>query len=133
MLSVSDNIDNMSVERDEGLDALLGLDGETFFVDANGHYRVKFVVKRVKADERKPHGLNYSLTLHDKSGERIVGFDNAHPVPTQGGPAGKKRVVNDHRHRFKTIRPYDYKDAATLLEDFWAQVDSVLKEEGVIS
>ena len=118
MLSVSDNIDNMSVERDEGLDALLGLDGETFFVDANGHYRVKFVVKRVKADERKPHGLNYSLTLHDKSGERIVGFDNAHPVPTQGGPAGKKRVVNDHRHRFKTIRPYDYKDAATLLEDF---------------
>ena len=90
-------------------------------------------VKRVKADERKPHGLNYSLTLHDKSGERIVGFDNAHPVPTQGGPAGKKRVVNDHRHRFKTIRPYDYKDAATLLEDFWAQVDSVLKEEGVIS
>lgn len=123
----------MSVERDEGLDALLGLDGETFFVDANGHYRVKFVVKRVKADERKPHGLNYSLTLHDKSGERIVGFDNAHPVPTQGGPAGKKRVVNDHRHRFKTIRPYDYKDAATLLEDFWAQVDSALKEEGVIS
>jgi len=84
LLSVPDNIDNMSVERDEGLDALLGLDGETFFVDANGHYRVKFVVKRVKADERKPHGLNYSLTLHDKSGERIVGFDNAHPVPTQG-------------------------------------------------
>lgn len=79
---------------------------------------VKFVVKRVKADERKPHGLNYNLTLHDESGERIVGFDNAHPVPTPGGPAGKKRVVNDHRHRFKTIRPYDYKDAATLLEDF---------------
>jgi hypothetical protein len=73
----------------------------------------------------------YSLTLHNKSGERIVGFDNAHPVPTQSGPAGKKRIVNDHKHRFKTIRPYDYKDAATLLEDFWAQVDAVLKEEGV--
>ena len=100
-------------------------------LERDGHYKVKFVVKRVKADERKPHGLNYSLTLHDKSGDRIVGFDNAHPVPTQSGPAGKKRIVNDHKHRFKTIRPYDYKDAATLLGDFWAQVDSVLKEEGV--
>lgn len=86
MLSVSDNIDNMSVERDEGLDALLGLDGETFFVDANGHYRVKFVVKRVKADERKPHGLNYSLTLHDKSGSALS--DSIMPI--QSPPRGDR-------------------------------------------
>ncbi|VTZ65916.1 conserved hypothetical protein [Sinorhizobium medicae] len=110
----------------------MGLDGETFFVDANGHYRVKFVVKRVKADERNPHGLNYSPCMISRASALS---DSIMPIqsPTQGGPAGKKRVVNDHRHRFKTIRPYDYKDAATLLEDFWAQVDSVLKEEGVIS
>jgi len=27
--------------------------------------------------------------------------------------------------------PYEYKDAATLLSDFWAEVDAVLKERGV--
>jgi hypothetical protein len=27
----------------------------------------------------KPHGPDYSLTLHGLDGERLVGFDNAHP------------------------------------------------------
>jgi hypothetical protein len=27
--------------------------------------------------------------------------------------------------------PYDYTDAATLLADFWTEVDAVLKEKGV--
>jgi hypothetical protein len=31
----------------------------------------------------------------------------------------------------ETIRPYRFKDAATLVEDFWAEVDKVLKEKGV--
>jgi hypothetical protein len=35
-------------------------------------------------------------------------------------------------HRLRTIRPYDYKGAATLLADFWAEVDAVLRERGVI-
>jgi hypothetical protein len=38
----------------------------------------------------------------------------------------------DHKHRLRTIRPGDSKDAATLLADFWAEVDGVLKERGVI-
>jgi hypothetical protein len=42
-----------------------------------------------------------------------------------GGP-------QDHRHRLRTIRPYDYRDAATLLADFWSTVDAVLRERGVI-
>ena len=29
-------------------------------------------------------------------------------------------------------RPYEYKDTAALLSDFWAEVDAVLKERGVI-
>jgi hypothetical protein len=32
----------------------------------------------------------------------------------------------------ETVRPYRFKDAATLLEDFWAEVDGVLREKGVI-
>jgi hypothetical protein len=37
----------------------------------------------------------------------------------------------DHRHRLQTVKPYAYKDAATLLADFWQAVDAVLKERGV--
>ena len=118
----------MSEARDPALDALLLLDGEIFFADADGRYFVKFVVKRVEPSAERPHGRSYSLTLHAENGDRLVGFDNAHPVPSQGGPAGRKKVAHDHRHRFKTIRPYAYRDAATLLADFWKQVDAVLKD-----
>jgi len=121
----------MREPRDPGLDALLLLDGEIFFADAAGKHFVKFVVRRVEPSAERPHGLSYSLTLHGADGERLVGFDNAHPVPSQGGPAGRRNIAHDHRHRFKTIRPYQYRDAATLLADFWTQVAAVLKERGV--
>jgi Family of unknown function (DUF6516) len=81
----------------------------------------------VPASLEKPHGLDYSLTLHGPDGERLVGFDNAHPVARQ-----KRDGPQDHRHRLRTIRAYDYHDAATLLDDFWATVDAVLRERGVI-
>jgi hypothetical protein len=47
--------------------------------------------------------------------------------------AQKIGAPQDHRHRLRTVRPYDYRDAATLLEDFWKAVDSVLRERGVIT
>jgi hypothetical protein len=117
----------MKAERDPSLDALLALDGTVFFVDADNRYAVRFVVKQVDIDDTRPHGLMYSLTLHDASGARIMGFDNAHPVGSSQG-----RRAFDHRHRFATVRPYDYSDAAALLDAFWTQVDSVLKEKGVL-
>lgn len=121
----------MTTERDTGFDTLLYLDGETFFVDENGLFYVKFEVKKVHATKQRPHGLKYSLTLHEAKGERLVGYDNAHSVPSSKGPAGKKRAEYDHKHRFKTIRPYDYQDAASLLADFWKEVDDVLVEKGI--
>src|SRR5580700_644031 len=75
----------------------------------------------------RPHGLDYSLTLHGPDGERLVGFDNAHPVGRR-----KRGEPHDHRHRLRSIRPYEYRDAATLLADFWETVDAVLRERGVI-
>jgi hypothetical protein len=111
-------------KRDIGLDALLDLDGQIFVIEAECW--VKFVVQKVQASDDRPHGLEYSLTLHDASGERLVGFDNAHVVK------GNKGVERDHKHRLRNIRPYAYKDAASLLADFWAEVDKVLKEKGVI-
>lgn len=46
------------------LENLLNLDGEIFPMD-NGYW-VKFEAKRVQASTSIPHGVRYSLTLHDK-------------------------------------------------------------------
>jgi len=112
---------------DLSLDTLLDLNGLTLVVDPEGGHRVRFVVNQVPVTPEKPHGLDYSLTLHGRNGERLVGFDNAHAVgrPKRGRP-------QDHRHRIRTVKPYEYRDAASLLADFWAEVDSVLKERGVL-
>ena len=117
----------MTEVRDPSLDALMDLDGQVLVADPAGGHWVKFVVTAVPASPEKPHGLDYSLTLHGPAGERLVGFDNAHPV-------GRRRrgEAQDHRHRLRTVRPYDYRDAGTLLADFWGEVDAVLKERGVL-
>jgi hypothetical protein len=119
-------------DRDTGAEPLLDLDGQVFVVDPKGQYWVRFTVDRVPSTPARPHGLNYSLTLHGPGGKRLVGFDNAHPVRESCGPGGKNRGSLDHRHRMETVRPYRFKDAATLLEDFWTEVDRILKEKGVV-
>jgi hypothetical protein len=113
--------------RDPSLDSLLDLDGQVLVVDSEGGHWVKFVVTAVPVRPEKPHGLDYSLTLHGPSGERLVGFDNAHPVGRQ-----KRGEPQDHRHRLRTVKPYDYQDAGALLADFWGEVDAVLRERGVL-
>ncbi len=114
-------------KHDPALDTLLDLDGLTLIVDPEGGHWVRFVVTRVPPTQEKPRGLDYSLTLHGRDGERLVGFDNAHPVGKQ-----RRGETQDHRHRIRAVRPYEYSDAATLLSDFWTEVDAVLKERGVI-
>ncbi|MEO8715210.1 MAG: DUF6516 family protein [Acetobacteraceae bacterium] len=91
-----------------------------------GHW-ARFVVTRVPASPEKPHGLDYSLTLHGPDGGRLVGFDNAHPVAKQ-----KRGQPQDHHHRLRTVKAYEYRDAASLLADFWTMVDAALREKGVI-
>ena len=118
-------------DRDPGLDTLLDLHGQMLFVDDIGHW-VKFVVVRAEASTERPHGLSYSLTLHAPDGERLVGFDNAHTVRDGRGPGTRRRREREHRHRLRSIRPYEYTDAAALLADFWKEVDEVLKERGAL-
>ena len=117
----------VKVRQDPTLDLLLDLDGQVLVVDPEGGHWVRFIVTRVPESPEKPHGLDYSLTLHGPDGERLVGFDNAHPAGRQ-----KRGDRQDHRHRLGNIRVYEYEDAATLLEDFWEAVDAVLRERGVI-
>jgi hypothetical protein len=115
------------VARDSSLDLLLELDGQVLVVDPEGGHWVRFTVTCVPTTLEKPHGLDYSLTLHGPNGERLVGFDNAHPVGRR-----KRGAPLDHQHRLRAVRPYDYQDAATLLADFWTAVDAALRQRGAI-
>ena len=117
--------------RDPSLDTLLDLDGQVLVIDAKGDHWVRFDVKRVPPTPERPHGIDYSLTLHGPDGKRLIGYDNAHVVRPTTGPSGRSRSRQDHRHRHGRIRPYAYEDAATLLADFWRDVDAVLEERGV--
>lgn len=115
------------VRRDPSLNTLLDLNGQVLVIDEAGYW-VKFVVNQVPATADKPQGLDYTLTLHGPDGARLVGFDNAHPVKGQRGGASKAK---DHKHRLRTVRPYDYTDAGALLASFWHEVESVMRERGV--
>jgi Family of unknown function (DUF6516) len=119
-------------DRDPGAEVLLDLDGQVFVVDAKSGYWVRFSVNRVASTPERPHGLKYSLTLHGPEGSRLIGFDNAHSVRESRGPGGKSGGPLDHKHRLETVRPYRFKDATTLIENFWAEVDKLLREKGVI-
>ena len=78
-----------------------------------------------------PHGIRYSLTLHDPYNQRILGFDNAHAIKsTSIKKYTGRRVVYDHKHRNLKDKgtPYGFISAQQLLEDFFNEVDKVLKE-----
>lgn len=117
------------MHRDPGLDTLLALDGTV--IDQESGYWVKFEVRLVEPSKEIPHGIRYSLTLHDKYGKRILGYDNSHGVrpPNKFKYAGQ-RLAYDHKHRHATDKgvPYEFTDAAQLLTDFFSEVDRVLKE-----
>ena len=114
------------VSRDPSLDVLLDLDGQVPVVDPEGGHWVRLVVTRVAVSSEKPHGLDYSLTLHGPAGAQVVGFDNAHPAARQR--RASRRIIAIGCERLRN----EYRDAATLLGDFWKTGDAVLREKGVI-
>ena len=117
--------------NDPTIEWFLELDGTIHFVDERCKYRVKIEAKRTDATPERPHGLSYSLTLHDADNQRILGFDNAHPVRARKGPGGKKHRYHDHRHHYDKTRVYHFVDTATLITDFYKAVDRILDELGV--
>jgi len=116
----------MNIKKDRSLDTLLDLDGEIFPMD-NGCW-VKFEAKAVMPSKEVPHGIKYSLTLHDRINNRVVGFDNAHAVKSkkQKGFSGRK-IIWDHAHRLSKIESYNFKTTGQLIEDFWKAVDQYLE------
>ena len=113
------------------LEFLLGFNGHVHRYA--GGYWLKFEITKVEASHGKPHGLDYSFTLHGPDNRRLIGFDNAHSVPAKGARFKKRAKAMDHWHRTATDegRPYAFKDAETLLDDFFDEVERVLTEHSI--
>ena len=120
-----------SREPEYALEFLLGFDGRIHHLEQG--YWLKFEIKRIKASRRRPHGLSYSFTLHAPDGKRLIGFDNAHAVSFTGSRFKKRPHVGDHWHRTARDpgRPYEFKDAETLIDDFFNEAERVLRERGI--
>jgi len=113
------------MKRDTGLDTLLDLAGEIIVHDDGTWIKIEATLLD-KPSEERPHGIKYSLTLHDRDGKRLLGFDNAHEVRRgkRGAYAGR-RVEYDHKHSNEKVVPYQFQSAAQLLSDFFAEVDRI--------
>ena len=102
------------------LENLLDLNGEVFPMD-NGYW-VKFEAHKVKVSLAIPHGVKYSLTLHDKTNQRVIGYDNAHSFKSSK-KYGAKKETYDHIHKQMEVVAYEFESAAQLIEDFWNSVE----------
>lgn len=112
-----------------GLETLLDLHGSS--IDQEGGYWVKIEAWRVQATADIPHGIRYSLTLHEPYGKRILGYDNSHAIkPPKKFKFAGQRLPYDHKHSHLADKgvPYEFKDAYQLLADFFNEVDRVLQE-----
>ena len=111
---------------DHGLEFLLAFDGRIHHLEKG--YWIKFGIARVRVTTKRPHGLSYSFTLHAPNGTRLVGFDNAHDVPARGSRFKRRGEASDHWHRAEKDpgRPYVFKDAETLIDNFFDEVGAGL-------
>lgn len=117
------------MERGPVLDALLDLNGS--ILDQGDGYWIKFEVRRVESSPQIPHGIRYSLSLHEPFGKRILGYDNAHGVKQGKSGRYKGRILAyDHKHRHMSDKgiPYAFQDAQQLISDFFDDVDKALEE-----
>ncbi|MBW2562094.1 MAG: hypothetical protein JRE40_14745 [Deltaproteobacteria bacterium] len=106
---------------DYELHTLLDLNGETFYFGDG--YWVQFKAWRVKPDRHTPHGIKYSLSLHDKNKLRIIGYDNAHGYQAKKGRYKAKKVTWDHIHKRDKVYSYEFDSASQLIDDFWKTVE----------
>jgi hypothetical protein len=90
-------------------------------------YWVKFSAHTVDASDQRPHGMSYSMSLHDRNGSRVVGFDNAHAVRTKKAKYAAKKVTWDHKHKHCQVTEYEFDTAAQLMDDFWKEVNAIVR------
>ncbi len=93
----------------------------------NGYW-VKFEARRVATSTQLPHGIRYSLTLHNRDNKRVLGFDNAHAIKPARKQFGARKTTWDHKHRRDDIASYEFETPGQLLEDFWREAERVMAE-----
>ena len=116
-------------KEDTGIATLIDLHDQ--IIDQGNGYWIKIEAWRVEPSAFVPHGIRYSLTLHEPYGKRILGYDNAHAVkPPKKFKFAGMRLPYDHKHRHVSDKgvPYSFADAHQLLIDFFQEVDQVLQE-----
>lgn len=109
-------------------DALVeSYDGYTFWFE-NGYYATFRFWRASLPSKAAIHPYRYELVLHEPSGVRIMGFDNAHPIRWRSGEFTKRSRNADHWHRDRSDkgRPYAFVSIGQLLEDFLQQVERSL-------
>ncbi len=117
----------MNIGTDSGLQNLLNLNDSV--LDQGDGYWIKIVAWSVLPTAFIPHGIRYSLTLHEPFGKRIMGYDNAHGLkPASKFKYAGRRMPYDHKHRHAADEGvlYQFVDAHQLLSDFFAEADRVL-------
>lgn len=117
------------MHADNGVDTLLDLNGN--IVQQEHGFWVEIHAWRVESTALIPHGVRYALTLHEQNGKRVMGYDNAHGIkPSSRFKYAGQVLPYDHKHRHISDQGvhYEFKDAYQLLQDFFADVDRVLKE-----
>lgn len=117
------------MHRDPGIETLLDLHDQV--IDQGNGYWLKIEAWQIDPTPEVPHGIRYSLTLHELYGKRILGYDNAHAVkPPRKFKYAGRILAYDHKHRHSSDVgvPYEFQDAHQLLTDFFAEVDRVLRE-----
>lgn len=123
----STDIIKVMIKNDSNIETLLLLDDERFVIDESLGLWVKF---EAKLTNNRWQGIRYSLSLHNRSNERIMGFDNAHTIEYDGkvGVAPKRTYDHWHYNEYDKGSPYDYQNTGKLLEDFWIEVDKRIKK-----
>ena len=117
------------MRKDTGIETLLDLHDQ--IIDQGDGYWIKIEAWQVEPTPEIPHGIRYSLTLHESYGQRILGYDNAHAIkPPKKFKYAGRILTYDHQHRHTSDKgvPYEFKDAHQLLVDFFTAVDRVLRE-----
>jgi hypothetical protein len=116
-------------QEESGISTLIDLHDQ--IIDQGSGYWIKIEAWRVEPHAFIPHGIRYSLTLHEPYGKRILGYDNAHAVkPPKKFKFAGMRLPYDHKHRHVSDKgvPYAFQNAYQLLSDFFKEVDQVLQE-----
>lgn len=117
------------MKEDPAIDTLLDLDGS--ILDQENGYWIKIEARRTAPSDEVPHGIRYSVTLHDPYGKRILGYDNAHSVkPPRKFKYAGRILAFDHKHRHASDHgvPYEFTTAQQLITNFFADVDRILLE-----